>query len=291
MRKMHYKLLVVDIDGTLVNSRDELTEPTRQALRRAVDAGIHVVLATGRRYRRSRPLVKSLNIDAPLVTASGALVKNPATHKTLYRAEFKRESIVAASRLMVRRGFEPIWFVDVTEDGTHPNEAFEFYCTCQEVLDGEAGGPDLAEYISSNSAFGRVWPNLVEDPPEDIYTGFAMGSFEEMSELAAALKKERPGVFYTHVIRSPKFVPFICEIAPIDATKWSAIERLAAEWGIENGAICAVGDDVNDIAMIQAAGLGIAMGNALPAVKQAADRIAPGHDHDGLVEVVEWLLS
>lgn len=288
---MQYKLLAVDIDGTLVNSRDELTEPTRQALRRAVDAGIHVVLATGRRYRRSRPLVESLNIDAPLVTASGTLVKDPASHKTLYRAEFKRKSIVAASRLMVRRGFEPIWFVDATDDRAHPSETFEFYCTCKEVLSGEAGGPDLAEYTAFNGVFGRVWLNLVEDPPEKIYTGFAMGSFEEMSELAAALTEEQPGVFYTHVIRSPKFVPFICEIAPAGATKWSAIKRLAAEWGIENEAICAVGDDVNDIDMIRAAGLGIAMGNALPAVKQAADRIAPGHDHDGLVEVVEWLLS
>ena len=57
---MQYKLLAVDIDGTLVNSQDELTEPTRDALRRAAGAGIRVVLATGRRYRRSRPLVESL---------------------------------------------------------------------------------------------------------------------------------------------------------------------------------------------------------------------------------------
>ena len=288
---MRYKLLAVDIDGTLVNSRDELTEPTRRALRSAVDAGIRVVLATGRRYRRSRPLVESLNIDAPLVTASGTLVKDPASHKTLYRAEFERESIVAASRLMVSCGFEPIWFVDATDGGSHPDETFEFYCRCQEVLDLRAGGPALAEYIAFNGPFGRVWPDLIEDPPQKIYTGFTMGSFDEMSGLAAAVEEERPGVFLTHVIRSPKFVPFICEIAPAGATKWSAIERLAAGWGIENEAICAVGDDVNDIAMIQAAGLGVAMGNALPDVKATADRIAPGHDHDGLVKVVEWLLA
>ena len=68
---------------------------------------------------------------------------------------------------------------------------------------------------------------------------------------------------------------FMCEFAPAGVTKWSAIRRLAADWGIADAAICAVGDDVNDIPMIRAAGLGVAMGNALPEVKAAADRIAP----------------
>jgi hydroxymethylpyrimidine pyrophosphatase-like HAD family hydrolase len=74
-------------------------------------------------------------------------------------------------------------------------------------------------------------------------------------------------------------------------TKWSGIRRLAAGWGIADEEICAVGDDVNDIPMIRAAGLGVAMGNAVPEVLAAADRIAPTHDHDGLVDVVGWLLA
>jgi hydroxymethylpyrimidine pyrophosphatase-like HAD family hydrolase len=83
----------------------------------------------------------------------------------------------------------------------------------------------------------------------------------------------------------------MCEIAPAGITKWSGIARLAHEWGITAGEICAVGDDVNDIAMIRAAGLGVAMGNAPEEVKAVADRIAPSHDEDGLAEVVRWLLD
>ena len=81
------------------------------------------------------------------------------------------------------------------------------------------------------------------------------------------------------------------EIAPAGVSKWSGVKRLAESWGIEEASICAVGDDVNDIPMIRAAGLGVAMGNALPEVKAAADRIAPTHDENGLVQVVEWLLE
>lgn len=67
------RILAIDIDGTLVNSRDELTDVTRQALRRACAAGLKIVLATGRRYSRALPLVEPLGLDVPLVTASGAL--------------------------------------------------------------------------------------------------------------------------------------------------------------------------------------------------------------------------
>src|SRR3569623_3618281 len=72
-----YRLLAIDIDGTLLNSRDELTDRTRQALLRATESGMRIVLATGRRYSRALPLVARLGLDAPLVPASGALIKHP----------------------------------------------------------------------------------------------------------------------------------------------------------------------------------------------------------------------
>jgi hypothetical protein len=80
-------------------------------------------------------------------------------------------------------------------------------------------------------------------------------------------------------------------MVPAGVTKWSAVCHLAQGWGIGPEAICAVGDDVNDVAMIRAAGLGVAMGNAQPEAKAAADRIAPALDQDGLAEVVRWLLE
>ena len=83
----------------------------------------------------------------------------------------------------------------------------------------------------------------------------------------------------------------MCEISPIGITKWSGIQHVAREWDIPAEEICAVGDDVNDLPMIEAAGLGIAMGNALPEVKAAADRVAPSHDEDGLAQAVDWLLG
>lgn len=277
---MKYRLLAIDVDGTLVNSRNELTPDTREALARAGRAGIHVVLATGRRYRRTLPLVEPLGIDVPLVTASGALVKDPLDHRTFFCAEFTPEILAKTLATIAGLGYDPVLCADTFHDGIdfyHPGVP--------------ASNAELAEYIEINAAWGRAWPDLVCRPPPGAFAGFAMGTQQQMLDLERQLHQQVTGGLQTHVLRSPLYVGFICEFAPAGVTKWSSVLRLAAEWGIGQEAICAVGDDVNDIPMIREAGLGVAMGNALPAVKAAAQRIASGHDDDGLVQVVEWLLG
>jgi Cof subfamily protein (haloacid dehalogenase superfamily) len=275
-----YHLLAIDIDGTLVNSSDELTAATREALACARRAGVHVVLATGRRYSRALHLVEPLTIDVPLVTSGGALVKDPADHRTLYSARFERQVLCDALAVVARCGRELLLCGDTYSEG------FDFYYACSEVR-----SPELAEYLRLNPGGGRIWPNLLSDPPPDVFAGFTMGSEAEMLELEEELRGRMGGRIHTHVLRSPRYIGFMCELAPAGVTKWSAIRRLAAAWGIAEKDICAVGDDVNDIPMIRAAGLGVAMGNARAEVKAAADRVAPSHDEDGLVQVVEWLLE
>lgn len=274
------RLLAIDIDGTLVNSRDELTDKTRDALHRACDAGLKIVLATGRRYSRALPLVEPLKIDVPLVTASGALIKCPSSHRTLFQATFERTLLCDLLGVIERRGFEAVLYADSYHGG------FDFYCQRLEVE-----RPELADYLALNPGCHRLWPALMRDPPEGVFAGFSTGTREEMLALHDELQHELPGLLYTHVLRSPRYIGYMCEIAPIGVTKWSGIRHVAAEWGISAAEMCAVGDDVNDIPMIEAAGIGIAMGNAQPEVKAAADYIAPTHDEDGLAAVVEWLLD
>jgi len=275
-----FRLLALDIDGTLVNSRDELTEATREAIGRAQRAGIGVVLATGRRYSRSLHLVDHLAIDQPLVTASGALVRHPQGHRTLFRAEFRPEILSRLLAYLAAAHYDPVLYTDSFAEG------FDFYCPRLKVEQ-----PELAEFYRLNDGVGREWPNLVDNPPPGVFALFAMGTKLQMAALGAELAAAWPDDFAIHVLRSPRYTGWMCEIAPAGISKWSGVEHVAAAAGIRDDEICAVGDDVNDIPMIRGAGLGVAMGNALDEVKAAADRIAPGHDSDGLVTVVDWLLS
>jgi Cof subfamily protein (haloacid dehalogenase superfamily) len=275
-----YRLLALDIDGTLVNSRDQLTPATKAAIRRAVSAGISVALATGRRYSRSLHLVDHLELDGPLVTASGALIKHPRGHRTLFQAEFRPELLGTLLRKIAAAGFDSVLYTDSFAEG------FDFYCPRLAVT-----VPELTEFYKLNEGVGREWPDLAESPPPGVFALFAMGTQAEMTSLGNSIENAWPGELNIHVLRSPRYTGWMCEIAPAGVSKWTGVQHLAAATGIEEHEICAVGDDVNDIPMIRGAGLGVAMGNALPEVKAAADRIAPGHDSDGLVTVVEWLLE
>jgi 5-amino-6-(5-phospho-D-ribitylamino)uracil phosphatase len=277
---LRYRLLAVDIDGTLLNSNDHLTPITQDALRRAAAAGVHVVLATGRRYSHTLHLVEPLGISMPVITAGGALVKDPADHRTLHKTEFDPPLLCKMLAAIDAAGYDALLNADTFGDG------FDFYQPA-EFRENRY----LTEYIALNPGCGRVWQDLFAAPPPGIFAGFTMGSRDEMLAAEKRLQAVLPGQITTHVLRSPRYRGFMCELAPHGVTKWSAVRLLAAKWGISDGEICAVGDDVNDIPMIRSAGLGVAMGNAAPEVKAAAARIAPTHDHNGLAEVVSWLFE
>ena len=118
-----------------------------------------------------------------------------------------------------------------------------------------------------------------------------MGPCDAMLALEADLAQALPGALSTHVIKSPRYREWLCEIAPAGVTKWSGVLAVAERWGIAAGEICAVGDDVNDLPMIRGAGLGVAMGNAADAVRAAADVVVGTHDGTGIADLAESILA
>ena len=296
-RRPPIRLLVLDVDGTCSNSRHEITDATCAAVARVRAAGIRVVLATGRRYRDTLPVAGRLGVDAPLITASGALVKDPSTHATLSRAEFAPGVLARVLAALLARRHEPILYTDSFAAG------YDFHCRALPSRATETGPglpPDpsrfpgwqaLAEYLGRNARLARVQPDLHAAVPEGVFAGFTMGTRPQMEALQLALERACPGELSLHVIRSPRYRDWMCEIAPAAITKWSGVQTLAGVWGIEPAAICAVGDDVNDLPMIRGAGLGVAMGNALPEVQAAADLVVASNDEGGLEEVAAALTA
>ncbi|MEZ6073005.1 MAG: HAD family hydrolase [Pirellulales bacterium] len=277
---LRYQLLVVDIDGTLVGADNLITPRVRAALTRAHDAGLRVVLATGRRYRRALPHIDDLGFATPVITSSGALVKHPADHRTLDVAPLDRAVLGQLLGLFADDGRHGVLFADTFHTGK------DMHAPAAQV-----GDRWLDEFLALNEPHVDVQAELMQSPPPDVFAAITMGPRDEMLRLSETVRDRLRGQVETHVLRSPRYQGYMCEVTSAGTTKWAATRRLADEWNIAVEAVCAVGDDVNDAAMIRGAGLGVAMQNAEPEVLNVADRIAPSVNDDGLATVVDWLLE
>jgi Cof subfamily protein (haloacid dehalogenase superfamily) len=274
------RLLALDIDGTITTPQHTVSDRTVRAIRRATEAGIIVVLATGRRYRDSLSIAATLGISHPLITSAGALIKEPRTHATRFCARFAGGVLEGVLNLIDSTGHEAIVYTDSFHKG------FDFHCRGLDV--GSAG---LRSYLDRNRSLAHISPELHQRPPTGSFAAFSMGPEAAMLKLEHEIRTCLGSATSVHVIRSPRYCGYLCEIAPAGVTKWSGIEQVAASLQIPQERICAVGDDVNDIPMLQAAGLGVAMGNADQRVRDVADQTTGPNDADGLADLIDRLLA
>jgi Cof subfamily protein (haloacid dehalogenase superfamily) len=272
---MPYRLLALDVDGTLLDPAGELRPTVRDAVIAVQQRGLRVVLCTGRRFRTARPLAQALQLDGPLVVHNGALVKDLASGQTLQQSYIAAEMYHPALALL-RRLSTPMVFVDAFHENvdifTEPMERAH---------------PFQRQYLEDQSAHCRI----VDDIASPLAHGVLMLSI--MAD-GANLQALRPVVEQTlgtrgrvHLLVNKNYQGYILEILQAGVSKWQALQQLAAQQGITPEEIMAVGDDHNDLDMIRSAGLGIAMGNAVDTVKAVADAITGSNAEDGLVQALE----
>lgn len=275
-----YKLLALDVDGTLIGKDGVLRPSTAAAVARAAKAGIRPVLCTGRRYRRALPVARQLGIDAPVVCNSGALVKDTGTHATLWRADLGIELMTSVLEVLRRLGEPAVSIVDHEE--TPPDFLIPGRPTGRILFD---------EYVERNGPYARVDPHWMLRPDRGAHFHlFAVGERPAMLEVEAALREAMPGTLRTFVLHTSAYSGTMCEMLHTEASKWSAVLHLAERWGIDASEIAAVGDDMNDLPMIEGAGLGIAMGQAPALVREAADLVAPTFEADGVSSIIDEVL-
>ena len=276
MSRPKYRILALDVDGTLLNRQGELPPRTRTAVARAAAAGIRPVVCTGRRYRRAWPIAQMLGLDAPIVCNSGAIVKEPADDGTLWRADLPAD--VAETLLSLFRSHDQ----DVVAFNDRPHDQPDF-----RVSRHPTGRPHFDDYVGQNLSHAEVAADWSAGP---FFHVCAVGSIEEMRTFERHVLEALGDQVRTFVQRSPRYLGTMCEVIRNDASKWSAVLHVAERWGVAPEEICAVGDDVNDLPMIHGAGLGAAMPHAPEEVRAVADLVLPDWD-EGVVELVDRLLS
>jgi Cof subfamily protein (haloacid dehalogenase superfamily) len=284
MPHKRYRILALDVDGTLLDPDGTLRPRTAAAVARAAQAGIRPVLCTGRRYRRALPIAIRLSLDLPIVCNSGAIVKDPADHRTLWRADLEPALARAVLEIFDAHDQPAVTFTDLSTN--EPDFIVRRFPSGQSFFD---------DYVLQNRDHAGVDPQLSARTQQDELRAphfhlCAIGSRSDMLCLQGVIFERFSCRLQTFVQRSPRYLGTMCEVLRHDASKWTAVRHLAELWNVDPAEICAVGDDVNDVPMILNAGLGVAMGHACADVLAAADLITGDHDHDGVAMLVEDVL-
>lgn len=257
---MNIKLVAIDLDDTLLDSRLRIAPGCRQAIRQVQARGVMVTLATGRMFRSALPYADQLQVDMPLITYQGALVKVSRSGEELYYQPVPTEP-----------GLEVMDYFD--RAGVHYHCYFDDQL-CLEKLDEEG-----LKYAALAGVKPVIVENLKKTIREQPTPKILAVLYKE--ELLLAMEKELKNRL-GDVLNITRSKPYYLEFMHPLAGKGRALETIARHYGIRQREVMALGDSYNDLAMIQWAGLGVAMGNARESVKQAADYVTLSNEEEGV---------
>lgn len=276
---MRIRLVALDLDGTLLDPSGHLGEDVRLAVAELVRAQLRVVVCTGRRFRTALPVVERLRLTGPIVIHNGAVVKDIASGKTLQHAYLPGALYAGVLGLMRQQG-PPLVYVDSYHEGTD--------ILTEGILRAH---PYQREYLEDNGEHVREVEDLAAAHHSEVIMLSTMGDEVSLSRLRDLADQALGAAVRTHRLINKNYRGQILEFLSPSSGKWAALERLAAAAGIQPSEIAAVGDDTNDAEMIARAGLGIAMGNAVPEARRAAQVVVRGNGESGVVEAVEQVLA
>lgn len=259
------KLIALDMDGTLLDGESRMTGRTKLAVRAAQNAGIKIVVATGRMYPSAMIHIRDAGIESLSVFYNGAVVRDTATGEIAYERSVGRELTAEIMSFFREHG----WYIQLySDDRLVVHDRSDERCRYYESLCG-LKAVELGE---------NFW-NCGLDSSKLLGISFDKDEFAGMcAEVSAA--------FGPRIWHATSWNAFI-EIAHPDVNKAEGLRRVCELYGIDREDVIAIGDGSNDIEMIRWAGTGVAMGNAKPAVKEAADAVAPRNDEDGAAQIIE----
>lgn len=267
---MAYRVLALDLDGTLTNSQKQITPKTRQALEQAQQAGIKIVLASGRPTYGIVPLAKELKLDEYggfILSFNGGCITNCQTQEIIYEKIMPPEIIQDLYHLSKQFAVNLFTYEsdhiisEITDDTYTILESNINHMPIQKV-------ENFPDYIT----FPLIKCMMVGD-------GNHMAMVEKKVQEAVG---DRLSVYRSE--------PFFLEIMSQNVDKAEALSQLLSHLGYTREELAACGDGFNDLSMIRFAGLGAAMANAQQPVKDAADIITYSNDEDGVAHVIETFL-
>jgi hypothetical protein len=271
------KLLVLDIDGTISGSANQVNMPVKQAVKVAQAQGVKVAIATGRMYKSALRFHEDIGADCPLISYQGAYIKDPQTQKLVGHWPVEVPLALALIAKFAQLEFSDRLSVHLyMDDCLYMKEV-----TAASLIYAERSGVepmpvgDLTEFIKANS----------HNPPTKILA--LTDNPAQINQMFETLSKQ----FTTQELYLTKSQATFFEATNPVANKGTAVKYLAEQvLGLDATQVMTIGDNFNDVEMIQYAGVGVAMGNAPLGLQALANWVAPDVENDGVVAAIEQFI-
>ncbi|MDE2935721.1 MAG: Cof-type HAD-IIB family hydrolase [Chloroflexota bacterium] len=257
------RLVAIDLDGTLVDDRNEVAPRVAGAIEAARAEGVEVVIATGRMFRSALKFVDELSLTAPVICYQGAQIRDPASGAVLHERLLGQRHAAAVIEFARRHRVhvnafagDELYMAELTAEG-------RFYCRLSGIEPRLVG--DLGAWLDRD----LVKLVLVTDSGD---------SRQLVGRLVEAVPRE------INITRSH---PRLVEAIDGQVNKGDALARLSQIMDIPISQIMGIGDNLNDLPLVKAAGFGVAMGSGAPETKAAADFVTAPYEEDGVAVAIE----
>ncbi|MBQ1234434.1 MAG: HAD family phosphatase [Oscillospiraceae bacterium] len=264
---MNYRLMAVDMDGTLLNSENQITPVTEAAIKQAMEKGLKFTLCTGRPLQGVLRYVEQLQLDCPIITYNGAMIVHSGSGEVLFSQNMDSDEARRVWDIADKAGMAVFVWSAGELFARAPGEKVAFY---EEITKTKAKEIVDFEELVQRGVTKLLWydePKSLDGWVDDLKgAGFEKTTFT-------------------------KSRAYFLEFFSAYTSKAVAMEKLGEYYGIDKSEMIAVGDQTNDLPMIEYAGLGVAMGNAVDAVKAVAGYITDTNENDGVAKVIEKFIG
>ena len=261
MENKKYKLLAVDIDGTLLNNKKELTEENKKYIDLAIENGAIFAISTGRAYVTAKRYFEMFGQNIPLILYNGSLVCMSRTEEVIFNVLMPNEIVNQVIEILENQDITYCFWAD---DKVYFNK-FDSHM----------------EYYKKSTGCSPILYKKDMQKVENVVKFVCFDTPEVLQNLQENILNIVDGINYF------KSMPTFLEIVPVGIDKARAVEKLSERFNISKEDVIAIGDGENDISMIRWAGLGVAMENANVNVKSNADIITKSNEDSGVAEVIK----
>lgn len=271
---MKYKMVALDCDGTLLDQQSRIRPAVRDAVQEAIREGVLVTLATGRRFEAARHIAEQLDLRLPLVLHGGTIIQDSATGELIYEDEMPEQLLDKLIEEIIRERQQPVLYLSPAAD-------------C-ELLTGpmEHDGESVALYLGRQTSVRRLQYSELSQAGHVL----SVAVFQNDDVLRPLYSRLSGWPTCRTLLWEPDpLFPdtmYLLDVVNAGCSKAKALAHLAGSYGIRVDEIMAIGDQINDVEMIESVGLGVAMGNAIEPVRSRARVVVSSNQEDGVAEAL-----